>query len=305
MRKATVLAVDDTPANLIALEAVLQRDFKLLTAGSGQEALDLLEKHPHVDVILMDLQMPGMDGFEAASRVKRLPGCEDIPIVFVTAHYSDDAFVKRGYQVGGIDYFAKPYDPDLLRLKLSIYASFRQRAAVLKERERQIRETEELFSAGKKLVAVLESLPVGVLISDTEGRICQTNDEASRILNATNLIERDAYGDILNWWDSSGQLLKDEQGPLYRALRQGQSSNNQLFQIQCLDGRYKTILSSTSPLLGLDGQVVGAVVVIHDVTERQNTAAGLEDRITRLVSAGVELEQSLPRPPAQRLTPQE
>ena len=218
MNKATVLAVDDTPANLIALEAVLQRDFKLLTATSGHEALELLGKHEDVDVILMDLQMPGMDGFETASLVKRMPGCEDIPIVFITAYYADDAIVKRAYHVGGIDYFAKPYDPDLLRLKLSIYASFRQRAAVLQERERQIRETEELSAAGKKLSAMLESLPVGVLISDTEGRICQVNDEASRIFNATSVLESDAYGDILHWWDSSGQLLKDEQGPLSLSL---------------------------------------------------------------------------------------
>src|SRR5688572_4973724 len=111
MRKATVLAVDDTPANLVALEAVLQRDFQLLIAQSGPEALALLEKQQDVDVILMDLQMPAMDGFETAQRIKAMRGCEDIPIVFITAYFSEEPFVKRGYAVGGVDYFSKPYDP--------------------------------------------------------------------------------------------------------------------------------------------------------------------------------------------------
>jgi PAS domain S-box-containing protein len=287
--KATVLAVDDAPSNLIALQAVLSRDFQLVLANSGQEAISVLEARSDIDVILMDLQMPGMDGFEAARRIKQMQGCSDIPIVFITAVFRDDPFVKRGYEVGGVDYFAKPFDPDLLRLKMSIYASFRQKAAILKERERQIRETEELLSAGRKLTAVLESLPAGILISDTHGRICQINDEVSRICRATEVLENDAYGDILEWWDASGQT---------RALRSGQSSHNDLLQIRCVDGTLKTISASTSPLFGLDAQVVGAVIMIQDVTESRKIGAELEDRIARLVSLGVEVEQSIVRPQA-------
>ncbi len=298
MTKATVLAVDDTPANLLALDAVLQRDFRMVFAHSGQEAISLLETRSDIDVILMDLQMPNMDGFEAARRIKHIPGCEDIPIVFVTAVFREDPFVKRGYEVGGIDYFTKPFDPELLRLKMSIYASFRQKAAILRERERQVRETEELLSAGRKLSAVLEGLPAGILISDTHGRICQINDEVSRICNAVELIKNDAYGDILGWWDSSGQTLKGQDGPLARALRLGESSHNHLLQIECLDGASKTISSSTSPLFGLDAEVVGAVIVIQDVTESRRIGADLENRIARLLSLGVELEQSMVRPEA-------
>lgn len=296
MTKANVLAVDDTPANLVALEAILRRDFQLVFANSGQEAISILETRSDIDVILMDLQMPNMDGFEAARRIKTLPGREDIPIVFITAVFRDDPFVRKGYEVGGVDYFAKPFDPDLLRLKLSIYASFRQKAAFLRERERQIRETEGLLSAGRKLSAVLESLPAGVLISDPQGRICQINDEVSRICKMTDVVKNDAYGYILSWWNSSGQMFKGEEGPLTRALRSGQSSHNVLLQITCLDGTPKTISSSTSPLFGLDAQVVGAVIVIQDVTESRRIEADLEHRITRLVSLGVELEQSVVRP---------
>ena len=293
MKKPFILAVDDTPANLVALEAVLDRDFELLFADSGAKAIQILEQRTDVAVILMDVQMPIMDGFDAAQRIKRLPGCGDIPIVFITAVYHEDPYVKRGYEAGGVDYFTKPFDPDLLRLKMTIYCSFRQRAAVLKEREDQLRETEELLKAGRKLSAVLESLPVGVLIADTDGRICQTNDEVSRICKATEVIEHDAYGEVLGWWSSSGHQIKDANVPLARALHTGESSHNHKLQITCFDGSAKTILSSASPLFGLDGQIVGAVVVIKDMTESQRIEEEFESRVAKLVSLGVELEQSL------------
>jgi PAS domain S-box-containing protein len=291
-RKPIILAVDDTPSNLVALEAVLDRDLDLRYAKSGPEAIGLMQQSHDVDVILMDLQMPGMDGFQAATQIKKLPGCEEIPIVFITAIYNEDPHIKRGYEVGGVDYFTKPFDPDLLRLKMGIYASFRQRAAILKEREQQIKETEEIVQAGRKLSAFLESLPVGVLISDVEGRICQANEEVSRICNASHLIESDAYGQILGWWDDQGQLLKNREGPLARALH-GNVSHNEILAIRCVDGRTKSVFVSASPLLGVDKQIVGAVVVLQDVTEPKRIEAELEDRITRLVSLGLEVEHRI------------
>ncbi len=293
MRKPTILAVDDTPGNLVALEAVLERDFELVLANSGARAIEVLQQRSDIAVILMDLQMPVMDGFEAAQRIKRLPGCQDIPIVFVTAVYHEDPYIKRGYQVGGVDYFTKPFDPELLRLKMLIYASFREKAAVLNERERHIRETEELLVAGRKLSAVLESLPVGVLIADPSGTICQTNDEVARICKATEVIEHDGYGEVLDWWESDGHTIKDPAGPLARALRERMSSHNQRVAIRCFDGTSKTIVASASPLLGIGGQIVGAVVVIKDTSESKQIEDELEARVARLVSLGVELEQSM------------
>jgi len=102
-RHANVLAVDDQHANLVTLDAVLSPDFDVVRARSGEEALAILQARDDIDVILLDVQMPGMDGFEVAARVKQLPGCKDIPIVFVTAVYHEDPFVKQGYQVGIID----------------------------------------------------------------------------------------------------------------------------------------------------------------------------------------------------------
>jgi CheY-like chemotaxis protein len=295
VRKPTILAVDDTPGNLVALDAVLDRDFELITAASGARAIEIVRQRPDIAVILMDVQMPIMDGYEAAAHIKALPGCADVPIVFVTAVYREDPHVKRGYEAGGIDYFTKPFDPELLRLKVGIYSSFRQRAAMLREREEQIRETEELLKAGRKLSAVLDSLPVGVLIADTDARICQTNDEVARICKAADAIEHDAYGEVLGWWTSGGQQLKDPQGPLARALGAGQASHRERLQIRCFDGSSKTLLASASPLYGLGGRIVGAVIVIKDISESRSVEQELETRVARLVSLGVELEQIPPR----------
>ena len=291
MRKPKVLVVDDKPANHLALAAVLEEDHALRFANSGAEAIGMLERAPDVDVILMDVHMPEMDGFECALRIKNTERIRDIPIIFITAVYQDDPFVKRGYEVGGIDYFNKPFDPDILRMKVAAYAGFRLREELLRERELHIRESEELVRVGRKLSALLESLPVGVLVADVEGRICQNTETAQRILKA-DLTEGHSYGELVGWWDSAGQMIKDQHGALARALRAGETTHSEPLAIRCLDGTAKTILASVSPLRGLDGRIIGAVVLIRDVTEAKKIEENLAQRVTKLISLGVELEES-------------
>ena len=286
----TVLAVDDKPANLLALEAVLGSDYNVVRANSGPEAIELVKSRHDIDIVLMDVQMPLMDGFETAARIKDIESAKDLPIVFITAVYREDPHIKRGYEVGGIDYFSKPFDPDILKLKMGIYAHFRHRAAILKERERQVRVSEELLAAGQKLSSILETLPLGVIIADLEGRVCQINEAVSRILKSVEPIQTDAYGEILRWWAAGGRAIKEHGGPLSRALQSGQTSRNELLEIRCLDASEKTILCSVSPLCLLDGQIAGAVLVIQDVTEPKRFGDDLQERITKLVSLGVELQ---------------
>ena len=292
--KPTLLVVDDKRANLLALEALLADEYRILFASSGREAVAMLEKRPDPDVILLDVQMPGMDGFQTAAAIKRIPGAQDIPIIFVTAVYNEDPHVKQGYAAGGIDYFGKPFDPDILKLKLRVYASFRARDQLLRQREAQIRESEELLRVGRKLSSVLEDLTVGILIADVEGRICQTTEEASRIFESIEPAASDSYGDILGWWDGAGRMIKDESGPLARALR-GEISHSEPAEIRCFDGSMKTILVSASPLRGLDQRLVGAVVLIQDMTEPRKIEEALASRVTRLINLGVELEESAVR----------
>ena len=296
-RKPNVLAVDDKRANLLALEVTLGSDYNLLLAHSGEEALALLSRQPQsIDLILMDVQMPEMDGFETAKRIKQIPGCEDLPIIFITAVFREDPFIKQGYEAGGIDYFTKPFDPDILKLKIAVYASYRLQDELLRQRERNVKESEELLRVGQKLSLMLEALPIGVLIADVEGRICQTTEQVARILGSVVPAETDSYGEILGWWDAGGRMLKEGPGPLARAIHDGESSTSEPMVIRCVDGTSKTILISASPLRGLDARIVGAVVLLQDLTESKKIIEEeLQQRVAKLISLGVELEEAAPR----------
>jgi CheY-like chemotaxis protein len=294
--KPVILAVDDKRANLLALEALLGDKYTVVFATSGPAAISTLGDRADIDLILMDVQMPEMDGFEAARRIKKLEGVRDIPIIFVTAVYNEDPFVRKGYEVGGVDYFSKPFDPEVLKVKVAIYTAFKTREKLLKERERHLHESEELLRVGQKLSLVLESLRVGVLIADIEGRICQSTQEVSRILKTAEPIENDSYGEILGWWDRAGQMIRNEGGPLYRALHRGESSHSEPIDIRCVDGSTATIVASASPLCGIDRRLVGAVVLIQDITEPRKIEEALEERVSRLIGASLELEESAVRP---------
>jgi CheY-like chemotaxis protein len=119
--RAKILLVDDRPENLLALEAILSSlDQVLVRASSGEEALRALLKDDFA-LILLDAQMPGMDGFETAARIKRRTRTKDIPIIFLTAVEKDQQSSYRGYAAGGADYIPKPFDPWILRAKVQVF----------------------------------------------------------------------------------------------------------------------------------------------------------------------------------------
>lgn len=120
-RTPKVLAVDDRPENLLALQAILQGlQVEVVGVDSGDEALKRLLVDDYA-VILLDALMPGMDGFETAGHIKRRQRTQHIPIVFLTAMDTDSHLAFRGYQAGAVDYITKPFDPWVLRAKVSVF----------------------------------------------------------------------------------------------------------------------------------------------------------------------------------------
>jgi CheY-like chemotaxis protein len=120
-RPAKVLAVDDRKENLLALEAILQGlPIEVHAVTSGEEALKRLLIDDYA-VILLDAQMPGMDGFETAERIKSRERTRHIPILFLTAVDYDAHLAFRGYQAGAVDYLTKPFDPWILRSKIMVF----------------------------------------------------------------------------------------------------------------------------------------------------------------------------------------
>ncbi|MFZ5755720.1 MAG: response regulator [Pseudomonadota bacterium] len=135
----TILMVDDTPENLYSLEAILEAPGRVLVkANSGPEALKVLLKQD-VSLVLLDVQMPGMDGFEVAEIMRSNPKTKNVPIVFVTAINKDQKYVFKGYQAGAVDYLFKPLDPVILASKIDFFLQLdRQR----RDLERKIREAQ-------------------------------------------------------------------------------------------------------------------------------------------------------------------
>ena len=161
-----VLAVDDRQENLIALEAILQGlQVQITSVTSGDEALKRLLLDDFA-VILLDAQMPGMDGFETASHIKQRERTRRIPIVFLTAVDYDPHLAFRGYQLGAVDYLAKPLDPWVLRSKVQVFADLwrlnTERAAQANDRNllrAAVRDALDVLTD----TAALESDPVGLV----------------------------------------------------------------------------------------------------------------------------------------------
>jgi response regulator RpfG family c-di-GMP phosphodiesterase len=120
-QRANILLVDDMEDNLIALEAVLgSLNEPLVRARSGEEAMKALLRQRFA-VVLLDIRMPGMDGFETAANIKRLDQTKDVPIIFLTGTDADSGYAFRGYATGAADYLTKPFDPWVLRAKVTVF----------------------------------------------------------------------------------------------------------------------------------------------------------------------------------------
>ncbi|GAA3682442.1 response regulator [Streptomyces iranensis] len=136
--KAGILIVDDMEENLIALEAVLgPLDQQLVRARSGEEALKAMLRQDFA-VVLLDVLMPGMDGFETAANIKRLDQTKDVPIILLTGTDADSDYAYRGYAVGAADFLTKPFDPWLLRTKVNVFLEMYRKNRLLEARTEQL-----------------------------------------------------------------------------------------------------------------------------------------------------------------------
>ncbi|CAM3621699.1 response regulator [Nocardiopsis rhodophaea] len=139
-RKANILLVDDRDENLTALEAILTSlDQNLVRASSGEDALKALLEEDFA-VILLDVVMPGMDGFETAAHIKQRERTKDVPIIFLTGAGIDRHQVFRGYASRAIDYLTKPFDPWVLRSKVEVFVELHQVKQQLREQSRMLRK---------------------------------------------------------------------------------------------------------------------------------------------------------------------
>lgn len=170
-----ILAVDDVPENLAALDALLSREgLELLQARSGVEALELLLKQD-VALALLDVQMPGMDGFELAELMRGTERTRRVPIIFLTAVATDERRRFRGYEAGAVDYLLKPVDAQIVRSKVDIFVElFRQRQELARQRD-------EHAAVLARLTAHGDNSPLALVELDAGQRIMSWSKGAERL----------------------------------------------------------------------------------------------------------------------------
>jgi CheY-like chemotaxis protein len=204
--RARILLVDDRDQNLLALEAVLASlDQTLVKASSGEEALRALLKDDYA-LILLDAQMPGMDGFETASRIKARARTRDVPIIFLTAADADQQHAYRGYAAGGADYISKPFDPWVLRAKVQVFV--------------------DLWLAGRRLATQAELLRREVkgdldVIGELDDRLSLVEESVASMLEAAADRDEPALETLAKRVQSMRQALEvlDETIPAAGATR--------------------------------------------------------------------------------------
>ena len=141
-----ILLVDDREDNLYSIEAILERDnYTIVKANSGREALKVLLRQQDFSLILMDVQMPELNGFETAAIIYERDKLKDIPVIFITAYSYDEAYIFKGFKTGGVDYIYKPINPEVLRMKVSVFVEL-------------YRKNQQLLLHEKKLLAANKSL---------------------------------------------------------------------------------------------------------------------------------------------------
>src|SRR5437868_4688423 len=170
-----ILLVDDQPQKLLAYEAMLDElGERLVQAHSGNEAFEVL-LHEEIAVILLDVNMPGMDGFETAAVIRGHPRFAKTPIIFVTAVNTTDLDRLRGYEIGAVDYVSVPIIPEILRAKVSVFVELHRKTRALKL------ANQSLFEAEERMRTILHTAKDAIITVDGDGLIQTTNPAAERI----------------------------------------------------------------------------------------------------------------------------
>ncbi|HEY6828641.1 MAG TPA: ATP-binding protein [Gemmatimonadaceae bacterium] len=190
-----ILVVDDRPENLLALEAILEPlGQHIVRASSGEDALRCLLEREFA-LILLDVQMPNMNGFETARLIKSRERTRFVPIIFLTAISKDAEYVFRGYSVGAVDYMFKPFQPEILRSKVQVFVELYRQQRRLTEQEQRLREAErqdlelrhmrEMLQSEARFSEIVRSAMDAIVLFDADGRISLLNGTAERMFGTT------------------------------------------------------------------------------------------------------------------------
>jgi len=301
--KVSILLVDDTPANLLAMEATLEwLGEDLVRAYSGREAMEKVESQEFA-AVLMDVQMPVMDGFEAASRIREReaanPETRRTPIIFVTAAELTESHLHRAYAEGAVDFIRKPYVPEILRSKVKVFVDLYRNTIQLRdsiaERMRVEEEVRSLNAQLERRVAdrtaelaraleqaeanelryrtLAEAMPQIVWTATTDGAIDYFNSRWSAF---TGIPSEEAFG-----WKWLKTIHPDDSFALEQrwqhAVRTGESFEGEARFLSALNGEFCWNLGRAEPIRSHDGHIIRWLGTFTDIETQKRAEAILQE----------------------------
>jgi len=281
--QANILLVDDHEANLLALEAVLHPlEQKLIKARSGEEALQFLLQEDCA-VVLLDIRLGGMDGFEVAQRIRAQERSRHTPIIFITAYESEDFSPAKAYTLGAVDYLVKPLVSEILRAKVEVFLTLYQRT----EQVRQLQRL-QIEQARAELAAIVESSEDAIISEDGQGIITSWNKGAERLYGYTAEEIVGKHVSLLHLVEQSEELPN-----LLEKLRRGERI--QPYQTVRLrkDGSRVDVSLSVSPIRDGEGRVIGAAKIARDIGPQKRLEGELRRQAEELAEAHRQKDQFL------------
>ncbi|HSJ33159.1 MAG TPA: ATP-binding protein [Longimicrobiales bacterium] len=291
--RASILMVDDRPENLVALEAILEPlGHRLVRAHSGEEALRHVLREDFA-VVLMDVQMPGMNGFETVQIIKSRERSKHLPIIFLTAISKDEQYVFEGYSAGAVDYLSKPFNPAILRSKVAVFVDLFLKNEQIREQSEQLRESERrtlelqhqarIQESDARFAEIVDSAMEAIITFGDDRRVTVFNGTAEQIFGCPRdeAIGRPVDDFFVPPLDSRviERLLKShaEGGGIRRQEMTGRHSSGAEFPVEM-----------SVSCLELDSENVYTVIV-RDITARRQAEEALRMQAESLAARGEEL----------------
>ncbi|MGB4342052.1 MAG: diguanylate cyclase [Moraxellaceae bacterium] len=270
-QQPAILVVDDQSSNLVAMEAIFDGEpIDLVKASSGQEALKLLLQRDFA-LVLLDVQMPDLDGFEVAEIMRSNARTENVPIIFLTAISKEQRYIFRGYESGAVDYLFKPIEPEILRSKVRVFLELDRKTRNLRDSLRLLQQERDHNQM------LLRSLGEGLLGITQSGNVFYANPSAEQMLGRPlSEIIGSRLNDIFVLFDEAGEQTEWALTELLNACGRGESlQRDDLFLRR--DNEEVAVEITANPLqpTGQEVSPHGVVVVFRDVSSRRHREKAL------------------------------
>jgi PAS domain S-box-containing protein len=286
--RARVLLVDDDERNLLAVSTVLEDLGEVVSARSGEEALRHLLKGEFA-VILLDVYMPGMDGYETARIIRERDQTKGIPIVFLSAVNKEPEHLLRGYAMGAVDYVFKPVDPLVLRSKVAVFVDLFEKSkeierkahheqalldANLRANAERLRAEQELRRAEQRQAAIIQSLPMVLYLEAHDGNPRFPNYVSGDLEAITGFTRDDIERNPATWAE---RLHPDDRDRVLKAIEARRSTGRSSIEYrwQCANGEYKHFLDQAVLLKDGDGKPLEFAGTLTDISEQRSLESQL------------------------------